>query len=95
MSTRRHKRRRIDTDSDPVASEQSTATPLRRQSLRQRVQDGPNSGPSEGAPTEDLDLDAFAKEREIWDAFREEHYERAFPCLISLYLTILILHCRS
>ena len=95
MSTRRHKRRRIDTDSDPVASEQSTATPLRRQSLRQRVQDSPNSGPSEGAPTEGLDLEACAKERGIWDAFREEHYERAFPCLISLYLTILILHCRS
>ncbi|TBU50172.1 hypothetical protein BD309DRAFT_946038 [Dichomitus squalens] len=85
MSTRRHKRRRIDTDSDPVASEQSSASPLRKHPTQQQIQNGPESGPSEEAPTDELDTEAFAKERDIWDAFREEHYELLEQLPISIH----------
>ena len=77
MSTRRNKRRRIDTDLDSIASEQPHS-PLRKQLAPEREPDDLDSVSPEEAPAEELNVEAFAKEREIWDAFREEHYERTY-----------------
>ena len=77
MSARRNKRRRIDTDLDSIASEQPHSSPLGNQLEPEDDLDHPGSLSPLQVPPEELDVEAFAKEREIWDAFREEHYERA------------------
>ena len=74
MSTRRHKRRRVDKD---LALDEALSEPASPADDTQETQVASDREPSEEAPTEGGgdDLEAFAKETEIWDAFREEHYE--------------------
>ncbi len=78
MSTRKHKRRRIDTDAQhlfddtEVSPQKSTIdgeelVELELAKLAQKPQ-----------PEVEEDAEASAKDREVWDAFREEHYECAF-----------------
>ncbi len=81
MSTRRNKRRRIDTDLDSIASEQPHSSPLPNHLPTPDDFVHPDSVSPQEAQTEDLDTDPFPKEREIWDAFREEHYERAYQSI--------------
>ncbi|KAI1790723.1 hypothetical protein LXA43DRAFT_890391 [Ganoderma leucocontextum] len=85
MSTRRNKRRRIDTDLDSMASEQPHFSPLRKQLAPEDDLDDPDSVSPEEVPAEDFDTEAFPKEREIWDAFREEHYELLEQLPLSLH----------
>ena len=94
MSTRGNKRRRIDTDLDSIAADHPHTSPLCKQLAPEREPDDLDSVSPEDAPAEELSAEAFAKEREIWDAFRGEHYERTYlstsyyrprPQLLSLH----------
>lgn len=77
MSTRKHKRRRLDTDAqhlfdDEVSPSKPTADAEELAELElARLAQEPQHEVEE-------DAEASAKEREVWDAFREEHYECAF-----------------
>ncbi len=71
MSTRRHKRRRVERETELVLEEADTSPDLQLEE------------PGEAAtyPLEAPDKEeASTKEQEIWDAFREEQYESAFVC---------------
>lgn len=81
MSTRRNKRRRIDTDLDSVASEQPHSSPLHQQRAPQDGSVDLDPVSPEEAPPQDFDTETFAQEREVWDTFREEHYERVYSLI--------------
>ena len=76
MSTRRHKRRRIERDPELVLDD---LLPGPSSPARGPEEAAADPEPPEQAPEEQLQTDgeAFAKEQEIWEAFREEHYEGA------------------
>ncbi|KAI0362781.1 hypothetical protein OH77DRAFT_1417070 [Trametes cingulata] len=84
MSTRRHKRRRIDTDAQPQAVGQGHS-PLRQDETV--VGEGPEleDGLEGAQPELGDDPGASAKEREVWDAFREENYELLEQLPLSLH----------
>ena len=73
MASRRLKRRRIERADDEII-ELSSSPPRELDDADKDVAETEPS-PAEQAPPEEIDVEAFAKEREIWDAFREEHYE--------------------
>ncbi|KAH9901655.1 hypothetical protein C8Q73DRAFT_678537 [Cubamyces lactineus] len=93
MSTRRTKRRRLDLNghdgSDGIESDsrkESEPTPVEPQ------QPSTESAQPEGPPPEEADAEASAKEREVWDAFREEHYELLEQLPLSLHRAFTLIH---
>ncbi|KAJ8461940.1 hypothetical protein ONZ51_g11228 [Trametes cubensis] len=87
MSTRRTKRRRLDFDgqdaSDGMEGDfQREAEPT---PAVESQQPSTESAQLEGPPPEEADAEASAKEREVWDAFREEHYELLEQLPLSLH----------
>ena len=77
MSTRRHKRRRSEQEADFAEDDQyvSPSSPAYEPEEVASTAADPESRPE--APTGELDTEAFAKEQDIWDAFKEEQYEGA------------------
>ncbi|KAI0332075.1 hypothetical protein GY45DRAFT_1344866 [Cubamyces sp. BRFM 1775] len=87
MSTRRTKRRRLDFDGQDVSDSMEG-------DFQKEVEPTPDAEPlqpstetaqPEGPPPEEADAEASAKEREVWDAFREEHYELLEQLPLSLH----------
>ncbi|KAI0807065.1 hypothetical protein C8Q74DRAFT_1225620 [Fomes fomentarius] len=91
MSTRRHKRRRVERETELVFEEADTspAPDLQLQELGEAATDLPH--PSE-APDKDIDVEASTKEQEIWDAFREEQYEILEQLPLSLHRVFTLIH---
>ncbi|RDX45425.1 hypothetical protein OH76DRAFT_1408004 [Lentinus brumalis] len=84
MSTRRHKRRRTDEDAD---YEEQLVSPSSPADEPEEVGTAADPEPRPEAPTGELDTEgqAFAKDQEIWDAFKEEHYEVLEQLPLSLH----------
>ncbi|KAH9857773.1 hypothetical protein C2E23DRAFT_881342 [Lenzites betulinus] len=84
MSTRKHKRRRIDTDAErlfddiEVSPQQAASEPAEKEPTPAEEEEG-------SQPEVEGDAEASAKEREVWDAFREEHYELLEQLPLSLH----------
>ena len=77
MSSRRHKRRRVEKDTEPALDEQHfPSSPLAREAEAEAVE--VVEGSLHKAPSNEADIEVLAKEQEIWDTFREEHYEGAW-----------------
>ncbi|EIW60680.1 uncharacterized protein TRAVEDRAFT_45923 [Trametes versicolor FP-101664 SS1] len=91
MSTRKHKRRRLDTDAqhlfdDEVSPQKPTADAEELAELElARLAQEPH-------PEVEEDAEASAKEREVWDAFREEHYELLEQLPLSLHRAFTLIH---
>ncbi|KAI0781254.1 hypothetical protein BD413DRAFT_608411 [Trametes elegans] len=92
MSTRKNKRRRVETDvqihhEDFVETLQKEEAPQPEEYLK--VADVAQEVPP---PAEGADAETSAKEREVWDAFREEHYELLEQLPLSLHRAFTLIH---
>ncbi|KAL1947515.1 hypothetical protein VTO73DRAFT_13239 [Trametes versicolor] len=91
MSTRKHKRRRLDSDAqhlfdDEISPSKPTADAEELAELElARLAQEPQHEVEE-------DAEASAKEREVWDAFREEHYELLEQLPLSLHRAFTLIH---
>ncbi|KAI0371808.1 hypothetical protein BV20DRAFT_1112460 [Pilatotrama ljubarskyi] len=91
MSTRKHKRRRIDAEAQPLTVEKENS-PLRTdEGVGEEVPE-PGDGAQEPQPETGEDAGASAKERELWDAFREENYELLEQLPLSLHRAFTLIH---
>lgn len=77
MSTRKHKRRRLDSDAQHLFDDE--VSPLKPTADAEELAELELARLAQEPQHEvEEDAEASAKEREVWDAFREEHYECAF-----------------
>ncbi|RPD65815.1 hypothetical protein L226DRAFT_529956 [Lentinus tigrinus ALCF2SS1-7] len=92
MSTRRHKRRRIDEEVDSADEDQfvSPSSPAYEPEVATTAAD---PEPCPEAPTgEPGNIEAFPKEQEIWDVFKEEQYEVLEQLPLSLHRAFTLIH---
>ncbi|KAI0670688.1 hypothetical protein C8Q78DRAFT_975056 [Trametes maxima] len=91
MSARKHKRRRLDVEVEHV-SEEMGAPPQEDAELP--VEEGPEPAEvaQEPQPEAESEAEASAKEREVWDAFREEQYELLEQLPLSLHRAFTLIH---
>ncbi|KAI0710403.1 hypothetical protein C8T65DRAFT_739679 [Cerioporus squamosus] len=85
MSTRRHKRRRIDQDTDSAHEDQLVLPSSPAYETEEVATTAADPEPCPEAPSGELDTETSAKEQEIWDAFKEEHYEVLEQLPLSLH----------
>ncbi|KAI0646760.1 hypothetical protein C8Q79DRAFT_956313 [Trametes meyenii] len=91
MSARKHKRRRLDIDVEPVL-EETDAPHQEDAELSAGKEPEPAEVAQEPQPEAELDAEASAKEREVWDAFREEQYELLEQLPLSLHRAFTLIH---
>ncbi|KAI0637286.1 hypothetical protein C8Q77DRAFT_1155131 [Trametes polyzona] len=92
MSTRKHKRRRLDTDDQLLFDD--TEASIRKQMPESTANKPEPSQVEQEQPPPGVegDAEASAKEREVWDAFREEHYELLEQLPLSLHRAFTLIH---
>ncbi|KAI0822658.1 hypothetical protein BC628DRAFT_655997 [Trametes gibbosa] len=84
MSARKHKRRRIETDAERLFDDIDVLLqPPASESVDKELR--PAEEEEAFQPEVEGDAEASAKEREVWDAFREEHYELLEQLPLSLH----------
>lgn len=77
MSLRKYRARRQSRRGQPAAGEDDEQPPVELGEVRghEHAYDSGSDSDPDGASPEQA-----TKDQEIWDAFREEHYQGMFPC---------------
>ncbi|KAI9056665.1 hypothetical protein FKP32DRAFT_1598936 [Trametes sanguinea] len=96
MSSRKSKRRRIEVEFEEQPEYLEGAPEMQEERAVDKElaqQDsGADAGQDSEPPPEEVDAERAAKEREVWDAFREEHYELLEQLPLSLHRAFTLIH---
>ncbi|KAI8998923.1 hypothetical protein BD414DRAFT_476450 [Trametes punicea] len=90
MSSRKHKRRRVDADALSAHDQQEETS--YREAEQVADHESERAETAREPSLDEADAEAAAKEREVWDAFREEHYELLEQLPLSLHRAFKLIH---
>ncbi|OSD02760.1 hypothetical protein PYCCODRAFT_1410194, partial [Trametes coccinea BRFM310] len=95
MSSRKSKRRRIEVEFEEKPEYLDGSAEMQEERAVDKEltqQDSGAAGEDSEPPPQEADPERAAKEREVWDAFREEHYELLEQLPLSLHRAFTLIH---